>query len=108
VTGENLAAFEASRPRMFGLAYRMLGEAFEAEDVVQDAYLRWERSGAVAVPEAWLTKVVANLCLNRLASARVRRERYVGSWRPSRSCPGIPGSARRRPWRSASCCRWGC
>jgi RNA polymerase sigma factor (sigma-70 family) len=82
VAGEKLALFEASRPRLFGLAYRMLGEAVEAEDVVQDAYLRWERSEAVAVPEAWLTKVVSNLCRNRLTSARARRERYVGSWLP--------------------------
>jgi RNA polymerase sigma-70 factor (ECF subfamily) len=82
VSAEKLALFEASRPRLFGLAYRMLGEAIEAEDVVQDAYLRWERSEVVAVPEAWLTKVVANLCLNRLTSARARRERYVGSWLP--------------------------
>jgi RNA polymerase sigma factor (sigma-70 family) len=82
VSVDKLALFEASRPRLFGLAYRMLGEAGEAEDVVQDAYLRWERSEAVAVPGAWLTKVVANLCLNRLTSARARRERYVGSWLP--------------------------
>lgn len=78
---------------MFGLAYRMLGEAAEAEDVVQDAYLRWHArttSSAtpaldedVLVPEAWLTKVVTNLCLNRLVSARVVRERYVGSWLPA-------------------------
>ena len=60
----------------------MLGEATEAEDVVQDAYLRWERSDRVAVPEAWLTKVVVNLCLNRLTSARVKREQYVGPWLP--------------------------
>lgn len=74
--------FEALRPRMFALAYRLLGEASEAEDVVQDAYLRWERSGSVVIPEAWLTKVVTNLCLNRLTSARARRERYVGPWLP--------------------------
>jgi RNA polymerase sigma-70 factor (ECF subfamily) len=79
---------------MFGLAYRMLGEAFEAEDVVQDGYLRWERSETVVVPEAWLTKVVANLCLNRLASARLRRERYVGSWLPE---PILSGDTRIGP-----------
>jgi RNA polymerase sigma factor (sigma-70 family) len=81
-TAGRLARFEANRSRLLGLAYRMLGEAAEAEDVVQDAYLRWEKAGAVAVPEAWLAKVVANLCLNRLTSARVRREHYVGSWLP--------------------------
>jgi RNA polymerase sigma factor (sigma-70 family) len=79
---EKLARFEENRSRLFSLAYQMLGEAAEAEDVVQDAYLRWERSEVVGVPEAWLTKVVANLCLSRLTSARARRERYVGSWLP--------------------------
>jgi RNA polymerase sigma factor (sigma-70 family) len=67
---------------LLGLAYRMLGEAAEAEDVVQDAYLRWERADSVDVPEAWLTRVVSNLCLNRLTSARTRREQYVGPWLP--------------------------
>jgi RNA polymerase sigma-70 factor (ECF subfamily) len=79
---EKVDRFETNRPRLLGLAYRLLGEAFEAEDVVQDAYLRWRGSRDVDVPEAWLTKVVTNLCLNRLASARARRERYVGPWMP--------------------------
>jgi RNA polymerase sigma-70 factor (ECF subfamily) len=75
--------FEVNRPRLFGLAYRMLGEAMEAEDVVQDAYLRWaSRDAEVRAPEAWLVKVVTNLCLTRLTSARARRERYVGPWLP--------------------------
>jgi RNA polymerase sigma-70 factor (TIGR02957 family) len=77
-----LAQFEENRTRLFGLAYRMLGEAAEAEDVVQDAYLRWRGSAEVEVPASWLTKVVTNLCLNRLTSARARRERYVGPWLP--------------------------
>ena len=79
---EKLEWFEAERGRLFGLAYRMLGEASEAEDVVQDAYLRWEGSESVRVPGAWLTKVVTNLCLNRLTSARAQREFYVGPWLP--------------------------
>lgn len=82
VTADMLERFQANRPRLFGLAYRMLGEASEAEDVLQDAYLRWERSADVQVPEAWLTKVVTNLCLNRLTSARARREVYIGPWLP--------------------------
>lgn len=59
--------FESHRPRMFGLAYRMLGSAEEAEDTVQDAYLRWSGAdrGAIGRPAAWLAKVVTNLCLNR-------------------------------------------
>ncbi|MDT0309954.1 RNA polymerase sigma-70 factor [Streptomyces sp. DSM 44917] len=82
MTTDRLDAFEENRTRMFSLAYRMLGEAAEAEDVVQDAYLRWAASGPVDVPAAWLTRVVTNLCLNRLTSARARRERYVGPWLP--------------------------
>lgn len=77
-------AFEAQRPRLIGLAYRMLGDAAEAQDVVQDAWLRW--SGAdpesVANPSAFLTRVVTRLCLDRLKSARSRREEYVGPWLP--------------------------
>lgn len=82
VIQERLERFEANRRRLFGVAYRLLGEASEAEDVVQDAYLRWERSDTAVSPEAWLTKVVTNLCLDRLTSARVQRERYVGPWLP--------------------------
>lgn len=79
-----LAEFETQRSRLFGLAYRLLGSAAEAEDAVQDTYLRWSEAdhGAVRTPAAWLAKVVTNLCLNRLTSARVRRERYVGPWLP--------------------------
>ncbi|WP_319593917.1 sigma factor [Streptomyces sp. ID05-04B] len=72
--------FEAHRSRLFGPAYRMLGSAHEAEDTVQGAYLRFsgaDRAG-VAHPAAWLAKTVTRLCLNRLTSARARRETYVG------------------------------
>lgn len=80
---DEVAEFEQQRPRLFGIAYRMLGEATEAEDVVQDAYLRWRSGhGPVQTPAAWLTTVVTNLCINRLTSARARRERYVGPWLP--------------------------
>jgi RNA polymerase sigma-70 factor (TIGR02957 family) len=82
MTPERLQRFEANRRRLFGVAYRMLGEASEAEDVVQDAYLRWARHDTAVSPEAWLTKVVTNLCLDRLTSARVRRESYPGPWLP--------------------------
>lgn len=76
--------FEAHRSRMFSLAYRMLGSAAEADDAVQDAYLRWHGADhdQVEAPGAWLAKVVTNLCLNRLASARVKREEYFGPWIP--------------------------
>ncbi|MEU6367594.1 RNA polymerase sigma-70 factor [Streptomyces sp. NPDC046931] len=76
--------FESHRPRLFGLAYRMLGSAEEAEDTVQDAFLRWSAADRDAVerPGAWLAKVVTNLCLTRLTSARARREVYPGPWLP--------------------------
>ncbi|WP_436495828.1 RNA polymerase sigma-70 factor [Actinokineospora sp. HUAS TT18] len=74
--------FEAQRSRLFGIAYRMLGSAAAAEDVVQDAYLRWLRADDVEQPSAWLATVVTNLCLTELTSARARRERYVGPWLP--------------------------
>jgi RNA polymerase sigma-70 factor (ECF subfamily) len=69
---------------MFSLAYRMLGSAQEAEDAVQDAYLRWSGADRASIgqPAAWLAKVVTNLCLNTLTSARARREEYVGTWLP--------------------------
>ncbi|MEU6310584.1 RNA polymerase sigma-70 factor [Streptomyces sp. NPDC047014] len=78
------AEFERHRPRMFGIAYRMLGSATEAEDIVQDAYLRWDSADRAAIehPGAWLAKVVTNLCLNSLTSARARHEAYTGPWLP--------------------------
>ncbi|MBB1155129.1 RNA polymerase sigma-70 factor [Amycolatopsis dendrobii] len=80
--GVTVEEFERHRSKLFGLAYRMLGSAEEAEDVVQDAFLRWHRAEAVASPWAWLAKVATNLCVNRLTSARARRENYVGFWLP--------------------------
>jgi RNA polymerase sigma-70 factor (ECF subfamily) len=76
--------FEAQRSRLFGLAYRLLGSAAEAEDVVQEGFLRWHAAekSYIESPPAWLTKVVTNLSLTVLDSARVRRERYVGEWLP--------------------------
>jgi len=81
---ESVATFEQQRPRLFGLAYRMLGSAHDAEDILQDAWLRWAGvdQGSIESPSAWLTTVVTRLCLNRLASARARRESYPGPWLP--------------------------
>ncbi|TCP47306.1 RNA polymerase ECF family sigma subunit [Tamaricihabitans halophyticus] len=77
--------FEARRGRLFGLAYRLLGSVEEAEDAVQDAYLRWDRTDRATIehPDAWLTKVVTNLCLTRLTAARATREQYIGEWLPA-------------------------
>ena len=76
--------FEAERARLRGIAYRMLGTVADAEDVVQDAWLRWHgaREGTVDDGRAFLVRVVTNLCLDRLKSARMRREQYVGEWLP--------------------------
>lgn len=80
----SLAAFEDVRPRLFALAYRMTGSVSEAEDILQDAWLRWSASGAARAesPRAYLGRIVARLCLDRARSARVRRECYVGVWLP--------------------------
>lgn len=78
------ALFETRRPAMTGLAYRMLGSRADAEDVVQDAWLRWRKVEADTVEDgaAFLNRVVARLCLDKLKSARARREVYVGEWLP--------------------------
>ncbi|MGN6662761.1 MAG: RNA polymerase sigma factor SigJ [Solirubrobacterales bacterium] len=77
-------AFAACRPRLLGIAYGLLGELTEAEDVVQDAWLRWERADRHAIrnAEAFLVTVTTRLALDRLRSARARREVYVGPWLP--------------------------
>jgi RNA polymerase sigma-70 factor (ECF subfamily) len=78
------AAFEAYRPRLLGLAYRMLGSMADAEDAVQETYVRWHRAdrARVADPKAFLMTTTTRICLDLLASAHVRREEYVGPWLP--------------------------
>ena len=79
----DVEAFEAQRPRLIRLAYRMLGSVAEAEDVVQDAWLRWTRTEeAVRDPAGWLVRTVSRLCIDRLRSAKVQREAYRGPWLP--------------------------
>lgn len=76
-------AFEANRSRLRRLAYRMLGSVSEAEDAVQDAWLRWRRAGAeVADPTAWLVRATTRLCIDRLRAAKAEREAYKGPWLP--------------------------
>lgn len=80
-------AVEQSRPRLRALAYRLLGSAADADDAVQEAYVRWydtspAQRATITMPEAWLAKTLSRICLDQLKSARVRRERYVGPWLP--------------------------
>ncbi|WP_431957012.1 RNA polymerase sigma-70 factor [Nocardia lijiangensis] len=84
VEPDGLREFQAHRPRLFALAYRMLGSAAEAEDAVQETYLRWDGTDRAAIrsAEAWLTTAVVNLCRTWLVSARARRETYAGPWLP--------------------------
>ncbi|GAA1568308.1 RNA polymerase sigma-70 factor [Kribbella sancticallisti] len=79
-----LEVFERHRGRMFGIAYRMLGSVIDADEVLQEAWLRWQgvEHSRVEEPAAFLAKTVTNLCLNQLTSARARRETYVGEWLP--------------------------
>jgi len=82
--GDAALSFEPVRPKLRRVAYRMLGSLADAEDVVQDAFIRWmdtDRS-AIAVPEAYLMRVTTRLCLDVLKSARRRRETYIGPWLP--------------------------
>ncbi|MFI9544061.1 RNA polymerase sigma-70 factor [Streptomyces sp. NPDC052016] len=76
--------FMAARPRLFGIAYRVLGSAVEAEDIVQDAWLRWQNTDRAGIrePAAFLATITARLAINFAQSARVRRESYVGPWLP--------------------------
>lgn len=79
-----LAVFTAARPRIFGVAYRMLGSVAEAEDIVQEVWLRWQSCDRSAVrdPSAFLTTATTRLCINERQSARSRRETYIGPWLP--------------------------
>ncbi|MFE5142491.1 RNA polymerase sigma-70 factor [Streptomyces fagopyri] len=76
--------FVAARPQLFGIAYRVLGSATEAEDIVQEAWLRWQKTDRTDIhePAAFLATVTARLAINLAQSARVRRETYIGPWLP--------------------------
>ncbi|WUW26199.1 sigma-70 family RNA polymerase sigma factor [Streptomyces sp. NBC_01463] len=84
--------FEAGRGRLASLAYRLLGSAADAEDAVQDTFLRWQAAdrGRIEVPEAWLATVLTRLCLDRLRSAQARHERTAGAWLPEPLLDGDP------------------
>src|SRR5437016_5283478 len=79
-----LAAFEQHRSLLFSIAYRMLGSVADAEDALQDAFIRWQRASEADIrsPKAFLVTIVSRVCINQLESARSRREEYVGEWLP--------------------------
>jgi RNA polymerase sigma-70 factor, ECF subfamily len=79
-----VSAFQRHRPKLYGIAYRMLGSKADAEDMLQEAYLRWHQADVerVQIPEAWLTTTLTRLCIDRLRAARTEREAYVGPWLP--------------------------
>jgi RNA polymerase sigma-70 factor (ECF subfamily) len=80
----HLAAFQEHRPILFGIAYRMLGSVSEAEDMVQETFMRWQRQSAAEIKSVrgWLTSAITRLCIDQLRSARRQREEYVGVWLP--------------------------
>jgi RNA polymerase sigma-70 factor (ECF subfamily) len=85
----SIALFEKHRPHLLSLAYRMLGEMSGAEDIVQEAWLRWQRENPETIrdPRAWLSAITVRLALDALRSARARREKYVGPWLPEPLMP---------------------
>jgi RNA polymerase sigma-70 factor (ECF subfamily) len=84
-SGAAIETFERYRSLLFSIAYRMLGSVMEAEDVVQEAFLRWQEAasgGGIHAPKSYLSKIVTRLSIDRLRSAKARREEYVGPWLP--------------------------
>lgn len=81
---EKAEIFERHRKRLFGLAYRMLATVGDAEDAVQDTYLRWHRADTAGIqtPEAWLVTACTRICIDRLRAAKVERQSYTGTWLP--------------------------
>jgi RNA polymerase sigma-70 factor (ECF subfamily) len=81
---EKVELFDRSRSRLFGIAYRMLGTRDDAEDILQEAYIRWHKTDAreIDTPEAWLVTVVTRLSIDRLRKASAERETYIGPWLP--------------------------
>ncbi len=93
-------SFEAYRPLLFSIAYRMLGSASDAEDMLQEAYLRYRNAENHEISElkAYLCTIVTNLCLDYLKSARVQREQYIGPWLPE---PVLTGEQYANPFETA-------
>lgn len=83
-SNDRASTFEPHRGRLQGIAYRMLGSRADAEDIVQEAYLRWHRAPAEEIrsPEAWLVTTTTRLCIDRLRAAQAERQAYIGPWLP--------------------------
>jgi RNA polymerase sigma-70 factor (ECF subfamily) len=88
-----LATFDQYRGLLFSIAYRMLGGVADAEDILQEAFIRWQQSQGEEMrsPRAFLVTIVSRLCINYLQSARVQREEYVGQWLPEPIVTGAEG-----------------
>ena len=99
-------AYETLRPLLFSIAYRMLGSVSEAEDIVQEAFLRYHsavvKHGEPDSPKAYLSAIVTRLCIDQLRSARARRESYVGEWLPEPLLTGLPGTDSSAPGQLAA------
>ena len=102
----DLAPFDRHRRLLFSVAYQMLGSVADAEDVVQDTWLRWSAAdrGEVTDPRAYLVQITTRLALDRMGSARARRESYVGPWLPEPLLTGgapVPAGPPSGRWRTA-------
>ncbi len=94
LTDPRVAEFETHRGLLTGVAYRMLGSVSDAEDLVQETWLRWTKAdmAEIKAPKSWLLTVVSRLCLDRLKSARVQREQYYGTWLPEPLLENAPAT----------------
>jgi RNA polymerase sigma-70 factor (ECF subfamily) len=90
---DRLAAFQKYRGLLFSIAYRMLGSVADAEDMLQETFIRWQQAagGDIQSPRAFLVTIISRLCINHLQSARVRREEHVGQWLPEPLISGPDG-----------------
>jgi len=91
MAADALGTFNEYKTLLFSIAYRMLGTVMDAEDMVQETFMRWQNSAhdKIQSPKAWLSTVVTRLCINHLKSARVQREMYVGPWLPEPLVAGM-------------------
>ena len=101
---DKVATFAASRGKLMSLAYRMLGSRAEAEDVVQDAWLKWHLAdaGTVRTPAAWLTTITVRLAIDRLRHLRMERQSWATGWLPEPWLDGIAPSAEDEALRSSA------